>query len=273
MLITYDYYVNGNLTNAYSIRFGDFRAVPIGDFGLRRSDTLAELVAEGTSLPTTGTGQYAYNLTEPVGGLTYDYWITIERIASDPTPLVVYRTQTATTELPSDDAPIIAYTSLTEIERLYSQTGVNLRLDDLDQVERTNFINSIIAEATEMINGWTINYYTPSALTTSQWVRRRATIIACYLLSERRGNPTQFAHHMQRVVDELEKLMTKFPKFQIPGADGNPIPVRAADVPSIVTPIIDDRQRIQKARVVRENSTKPYAGQPFYDPPYTTNLT
>ena len=44
-------------------------------WGVRRMDTLAEVVPSGTVFDTDGAGRFWYNVTEPTSGLRYEYWI------------------------------------------------------------------------------------------------------------------------------------------------------------------------------------------------------
>lgn len=69
--IQFTFRVGAVLTNVTSAVFSD----PTGAFGVRRTDTLAVVVADGTALANTGVGIYSYTFTDPAAGLTYDYWI------------------------------------------------------------------------------------------------------------------------------------------------------------------------------------------------------
>ena len=49
-------------------------SAPDGSFGIRRLDTMAVVVADGTLMTRSSEGVYTYNLVEPVLGLVYEYW-------------------------------------------------------------------------------------------------------------------------------------------------------------------------------------------------------
>jgi hypothetical protein len=71
--ITFRFLVDDVLTDATSVVFSD----PTDTFGLRRTDTLATVVANATALDHDGTGLYSYTVTDPAGGLTYNYWLEV----------------------------------------------------------------------------------------------------------------------------------------------------------------------------------------------------
>lgn len=163
----------------------------------------------------------------------------------------------------------VSFTSEAEIKRIYSSVGQQLRLDDLDEEDAASMIIELINSATETVNAYTIKYYNAEVIALSPWIRRRATIIACYYLSMRRANGTQFGMEYQRIMEELEKFLTDKPPM-IPGPDGLPLPVRTSMIPTISKYIVDDRNRYRKLRVSRDYSTKNYPGQYTYGNPYTT---
>lgn len=155
------------------------------------------------------------------------------------------------------------FTSREEIERLYSTVGVELRLDDLDSGTASDHIDEIIVAATQTIASYTLKYYANEAIYLTQWVRRRATIIAAYYLSMRRANGTQFNAEYQRIMEELQMFL-KYPHPMIPGNDGYPAPVRSSNVPTVSAYIVDDRNRRRKLRTNKDYTTKSYPGQYQY---------
>jgi len=64
--------VNGVLTDPSSVVLSDAGA----NFGVRRLDTLAVVVAAGTAMQPVSTGCYEYAITDPAPGLTYGYVVT-----------------------------------------------------------------------------------------------------------------------------------------------------------------------------------------------------
>lgn len=64
--ITQQFKVGGVLVNASSAKLSD----PTGTYGIRRNDTLATVVADGTNLTNTATGIYEYTFTA-LSGIAY----------------------------------------------------------------------------------------------------------------------------------------------------------------------------------------------------------
>lgn len=69
--LTFSHRVDGTLTNATSVVLSD----PTGTYGVRRTDTSATVVADGTAMTNASTGVYTYVLTEPAAALTYQYYV------------------------------------------------------------------------------------------------------------------------------------------------------------------------------------------------------
>jgi len=65
--------VNGVLTSATSAVLSD----ATGAYGIKRDDTDAVVVAAGTAMTESATGEYEYSFTEPAAGLSYTCWVTI----------------------------------------------------------------------------------------------------------------------------------------------------------------------------------------------------
>ena len=65
--------VDGAPTNAPSIVLRD----ATNTFGVRRTDTLATVVAAGTAMAQQSTGSYAHTFVDPAPGLTYNYWVEV----------------------------------------------------------------------------------------------------------------------------------------------------------------------------------------------------
>lgn len=80
---------NGVLTNPFSANIGDERDPPVGTFGVRRTDTLEELVEAGTALDNDETGILTLEVAEPAEGLVYEYWVSIVGESGDP-PTVIH---------------------------------------------------------------------------------------------------------------------------------------------------------------------------------------
>ena len=97
------------------------------------------------------------------------------------------------------------YTTRAEMERIFGESGVSLRSDDLGS-DQTAMLDEIIGEATEMVNYHCSLIYEEEDLNTSFLSRRWATWIACYLLSQRRGNPSVFSEKYEEVITMLSEV-------------------------------------------------------------------
>ena len=69
--ITKRHYIDGVLKDATSFVLSD----PNGDFGVKRKDNDAVVVADGTAMVKIATGVYQYSFEDPAYDLTYEYWI------------------------------------------------------------------------------------------------------------------------------------------------------------------------------------------------------
>lgn len=153
-------------------------------------------------------------------------------------------------------------TSRDEIERVFSTIGVDLRVLDAGSAgAEDDMIDEIIDWASETVAAYTLKHYDTIELVTSAWTRRRATILACYYLSQRKGNAPQFVAEAKRVMDDLTAVNEN--KIMIPDAV-----VAVADIPAISSQRVDDRYRVNKLRKVVPQSTEPYAGEQTYDIPF-----
>ncbi len=66
--------IDGVLTDVTSVKLSD----PTGAFGVKRNDTDAVVVADGTAMTKVSTGVYRHTFTEPALGLVYTYWVEWE---------------------------------------------------------------------------------------------------------------------------------------------------------------------------------------------------
>lgn len=136
----------------------------------------------------------------------------------------------------------MAYTTQAEIQGLFSQVGVMIRLDDLDPPGFKNALEGFIDEATGIIDQYAQYFYDPADLANSTWVRRRCTWIACFLLSQRKGNPALFFRRYEEILDELERV--KIGDLMIPG-----LPTSADLTPAMSNLTVDERFHVRKLRV------------------------
>ena len=65
-----NWYLNGALTNVTTAKLSD----PTGSFGIRRSDTQAVAVVDGTDMTNPSTGLYRYEFT-PIPDVPYEAWV------------------------------------------------------------------------------------------------------------------------------------------------------------------------------------------------------
>lgn len=160
----------------------------------------------------------------------------------------------------------LALTSQAQMERIYSDTAVDVRSDDVAAGDTTtDLFNEIINFASTTIFSYTLSHYLSADLVNVRWVSMRAAYLACYYLSRRRADAPQFVDEVRRIIEELE--LVRDGKLMIPDDNGFPVPQNAATIPAISSFRIDDRYLVNKQRVVKSQSTEPYAGQPFYQLP------
>ena len=128
------------------------------------------------------------------------------------------------------------YTSQREMERIFTMLGVQLRVnDDLNSVE------DCINEATAHFDFYLSPRYDPQKIHTNQWIRRNASWYACWLLSQRKGNPKQFQSRAEAIEKELEKI--RLGRFHLPRAA-----TRSDDRPKVQNLVVDHRRHVRQDR-------------------------
>ena len=170
--------------------------------------------------------------------------------------MVIYDSTTGYQEV-SVSSLSYAYTSEAEIKRVLSTSGFDLRTDDL--ANTLEAVTDIVEEATDLVNFYCGLNYAESDLETSPLVRRWSTVIACYLLSQRRGNAAIFSDRMGEVLALLEEV-SKHDRI-IPR-----IPTRENLTPAMSNVHIDDKFRTHKIRVHPTISTGGTYGQQDLSP-------
>ena len=160
------------------------------------------------------------------------------------------------------------YTSRAEMEEIFSRLGIDSRIDD-DQSEAVDspydfsrnviqpneetYLDAIILSATELFNQYLLSYYDAQLLVDSRWIRSRCTWVACFLLSQRRGNPEQFTEQYNEILATIRQIALG------PGINGNPqiprIPTRFDFRPALSNLVVDDHYSQSKIRVIEKNST------------------
>ena len=160
------------------------------------------------------------------------------------------------------------YSTRTEVESIMSQVGVDVRLDDNedDEVTEANpqqpdipdeegHLTDAIDEATDIVNEYALPLYSDTVLCASRWVRRRASYLAAWIVSQRRGNAALYEERACRIMEELERVRQGV--LLIPRAER-----RVSTMPRMSNVRIDRRYIREKVRVVRETSVgKGYPGQ------------
>lgn len=144
--------------------------------------------------------------------------------------------------------PANLFTSQEEIDRLISLSGSQQWLDDLDALEIDDYYTEVIVDATLTCLQYLGKLYDASALESSMWVRRRATYIAAYHLTNRRGDPALYGGYYQRAILELQEAADGL--IQIPD-----VPYSAGMLAVMQNTIVDQRFVSMKGRVVQHLST------------------
>lgn len=142
------------------------------------------------------------------------------------------------------------YTSEAEIVNVLSQLGLDFTLDDLVEPTLTQAKLEFIEDATDLINQFAALRYLEADMVNSRWVRSRASWLAAYLFTQRRGNPApgSVADRHERIMDELRDVREE--NIDIPR-----LATRGNFVPSISNYKIDDRFTKRKVRVETEISS------------------
>jgi hypothetical protein len=71
--ISKSFYVDDVLTNMTTVKLSD----PTGTYGVKRTDTGAVVVADGTAMTSAGNGLYRHEFTDPALDLTYEYYLEV----------------------------------------------------------------------------------------------------------------------------------------------------------------------------------------------------
>lgn len=140
------------------------------------------------------------------------------------------------------------YTSRTEIEHIYGLTGLTLQVADLKQGNIDDWWQELVADATQTVNQFCWLFYSELDLSNSHWVRRRASWIGAYYLSQRRGNPSLFNLRYSEIIEELNAVMQG--AMQIPG-----LATSVDFTPAMSNLRVDDWYYRDKIRVHQEIST------------------
>ncbi|HMO86302.1 MAG TPA: hypothetical protein PKC18_15420 [Lacipirellulaceae bacterium] len=142
-----------------------------------------------------------------------------------------------------------------DVERHLSVYGVRLRLDDdgdghVDSAELAAMTDAR-TEASETCYFYLGQKYSEEMLATSNWVNRKAMILACYRICTRRANPCpdSLAEDAAKVEEEL-KSVADGPRL-IPG-----LPLRRILAPTWSFTKADPRYQFRVIRVEKNNSSQ-----------------
>lgn len=135
------------------------------------------------------------------------------------------------------------YTTRDKVISLTSILAASLRLDDLtDPTEIDNMWNDILHWVTDLINQHCEGRYEYADLYTSNWVERRARVLAAHELCLRRFNQSPYMQQFNLIMGELEDILNG--AKPIPG-----LPLRSDMTPSMTNLRLDERFVVARQRV------------------------
>ena len=218
-IITLRSYTDGLPTDLTSISLQD----ETGTYGLRRIDTQAVVVASGTALTRSALGVYTHTLTDPAADLDYEY---VLRIVTGGNTYYYPRTTTdaSVVNLVYTIPTTSHYTSQAECSRIMGQFAIDLALEDWDAENTQDIWDDILQEVDEIVDLHIAHKYPVNSFTNT-YLRRRATKIACYKVSGRRGNPNSFVREYTEAMEALEDIRANryFVPGLIPSANHGPV--------------------------------------------------
>lgn len=202
--------INGALVDVDAITLAD----QTDDYGVRRLDNLDLVVAKDTVIPRISLGNYAYSFTDPEPGLTYEY--TVKVVYSNTTYYFNRRTSSADVTNTISIPTYSHYSSQAEVYRLLGEYAVELMFDDYSGDDKGYMWDDLLEDVDETIKMYVMQHYDPDTLYSVDWVRRRATVLAANIISQRRGNAELYHSRKERVYEELESVRNGH--HRIPGA-------------------------------------------------------
>jgi phage gp36-like protein len=147
------------------------------------------------------------------------------------------------------------YTSVPEMHRVISSVGRVLWTDDEDDDEQV--LLEVIEDATTTMDSYLYRLHDAEDLKKSVWVRRRATVMACHYLTQRRGDPGLFSDRMFSIQEELQAVLEGL--IQIPD-----MPFTAGMMAVMQNVTVDQRYLSQKNRVKPTLSTDTGGREPLF---------
>lgn len=154
------------------------------------------------------------------------------------------------------------YTSAAEMITLLGEDSKDERYDDLTGTNLTTAETEVFAYGTDIVNQYCAEFYDEVDMVNNLWVRRRATIISVWYLSQREGEAPLYVDLYDRTIAELEKIHKQ--ELRIPR-----LAFRDDFGPGMTNYTIDDRFSHRKIRVDPSTSVgKRYGDQDLLDVDY-----
>lgn len=171
--VNFDFYVDSVLTDVTSAVLSDV----LGAYGIKRNDTDAVVVADGTAMTNVGTGQYEHTFTEPVAGLSYTYDVEYVYIG------VTYRSSYTYTDatrvvslgdikeqLAIDGTDLDTYVgTLIEAATVYCQKATHLKFLTATCIDYLDSFPNVIRPRWSPLSSVTSITYVDTAGTTQTW--------------------------------------------------------------------------------------------------------
>lgn len=158
------------------------------------------------------------------------------------------------------NVPTYQFTSAEEIIRLISLDGSNQWTDDLTKEDYDDYFSEVISDATMTCLQYAGKLHDAQDLYQSYWIRRRATYIAAYSFTKRRGDPGLYGEDYNRSIFELQEVAAG--TIQIPD-----VPFSSGMMAVMQNIVIDQRYLYNKTRV-RPGISTDTSGREFQTYPY-----
>lgn len=158
------------------------------------------------------------------------------------------------------NVPQYQFTSAEEVIRLLSLDGSNQWVDDLTKEDYDDYLSEVISDATLTCLQYIGMKYDANNLYQSYWVRRRATYIAAYHFTKRRGDPGLYGEDYQRSILELEQAADGI--IQIPD-----VPYSSGMLAVMQSPVVDMRYLQNKIRI-RQTASTDISGREYLMSPF-----
>lgn len=216
-------------------------------YGIRRVDTFANVVPNATKLTRTNVGAYRFVFQNPVedpdNRSFYEYSLKLKFDGVEST--YVRRFGQGTLNLGLLAISYDYFSSEAEVARIMGRFALELIMEDWDAYDQSPVWEDILSYADETILPYVTQSYNVPELRRNSYIRRRATMLACHQVSQRRGNPGLYLQQVNSIMEELEEIRKN--RLHVPGAKpiGNLGPVVRNYT---MQPYIYHPQRIQKLK-------------------------